>query len=112
FPGIEIPILTGVSAGAINALYLAAQDGAFGAAADGLVRHWGGLSPDQVFHVDVASLGKNVIRWGARLVSDGVRGAPQVRGLVDTEPLRAFLRQVLGVRDEPVPGIERNLERG
>ncbi len=112
FPELEIPILTGVSAGAINALYLAAQVGSFAAAADGLVRHWGGLSPEQVFRVDVGSLGKNVIRWGARLVSGGVRGAPQVRGLVDTAPLRAFLRQVLGVRDEPVPGIERNLERG
>lgn len=111
-PELEVPILTGVSAGAINALYLAAQEASFGAAVDGLVRHWSGLSPEQVFRVDVRSLGKNVLRWGARLVSGGMRAAPQVRGLVDTAPLRAFLRQVLGVRDEPIPGIERNLEQG
>lgn len=112
FPGLEVPILTGVSAGAINALYLAGQEASFGAAVDGLVRHWSGLSPEQVFRVDVRSLGKNVLRWGARLVSGGVRGAPQVRGLVDTAPLRAYLRQVLGVGDGPIPGIERNLEQG
>ena len=112
FPELEVQILTGVSAGAINALYLAAQEAPFDAAVDGLVRHWSGLSPEQVFRVDVRWLGKNVLRWGARLVSGGMRGAPQVRGLVDTAPLRAYLRHVLGVGDEPIPGIERNLEQG
>ncbi|HEY8380021.1 MAG TPA: patatin-like phospholipase family protein, partial [Nannocystis sp.] len=96
FPELEVQILTGVSAGAINALYLAAQEAPFDAAVDGLVRHWSGLSPEQVFRVDVRWLGKNVLRWGARLVSGGMRGAPQVRGLVDTAPLRAYLRHVLG----------------
>jgi len=112
FPELEVSILTGVSAGAINALYLAAQPGPFGAVVDGLTRHWGGLSPEQVFRVDLGSLGKNVVRWSARLLSGGMRGAPQVRGLVDTAPLRAFLQRALGVGDEPIPGIDRNLEEG
>lgn len=112
FPELEVPILTGVSAGAINAVYLAAHTGTFGSAVAGLTRHWAGLTPDQVFRVDAASLGKSVLRWGVRLVSGGLPGSPQVRGLVDTTPLRGFLGRVLNANAGPIPGIVENLESG
>jgi NTE family protein len=35
-----------------------------------------------------------------------------VRGLVDTSPLRHFLRRELGTVDEEIPGIQDNLARG
>jgi len=113
FPDLAIPILTGVSAGAINAAHLAAHPGGLKSAVDDLVRLWSGLTVDQVFRVGPGSLGRNVVRWGTRLLSGGSPGAPQVRGLVDTSPLRRFLEIVLDARDgRPIPGIRENLERG
>lgn len=112
FPELDIPILTGVSAGAINVLHLAAHQGTFRESAGELARLWGGLTPEQVFRVDLRSLARNVARWGTRLVSGGVRGAPQVQGLVDTSPLRAFLRRVLRAGDGPIAGIDEKLAAG
>ncbi len=112
FPDLDIPILTGVSAGAINAVHLAAHGGTFAESVDALVGHWRELNPEQVFRVDMRSLGRNVARWSARLVSGGVRGAPRVRGLVDTEPLRSFLRRVFDAGDGPIPGIDEKIREG
>ncbi|MEE9279374.1 MAG: patatin-like phospholipase family protein, partial [Myxococcota bacterium] len=42
----------------------------------------------------------------------GRRGVPQVRGFVDTEPLREFLNRGLASQDGALPGIERNLASG
>src|SRR5262245_38421946 len=71
-PDLRIPILTGVSAGAINAAWYAASGGDFREKSERLAGLWRGLTTDQVFRVDVLSLGTNVIRWGARLVSGGM----------------------------------------
>lgn len=112
FPEMCIPILTGVSAGAVNAAQLAQHHGTFGQAVDELAGLWGQLTPDQVFRVDAASLGRSVARWGARLVSGGLDGQGRTRGLVDTAPLRTFLEQALAPVDGELTGIDRNLRRG
>ncbi len=112
FPELDVPILTGVSAGAINAVHLAAHPGSFEEATEDLARHWSGLSPEQVFRVDLRSLGRNVARWGVRLFSGGARGAPQVQGLVDTEPLRQFMRRALRADEGPIHGIAERLRSG
>jgi NTE family protein len=111
-PELEIPILTGVSAGAINAAWFAGTAGDLREKAERLAGVWRSLTPEQVFRVDVMSLGTNVIRWGARLVSGGTAGAPSVRGLVDTSPLRSLLRRVLDAQQGPITGVRRNLEAG
>jgi NTE family protein len=111
YPELRIPVLTGASAGAVNAAQLASHTGTFAEAVQELRALWGGLSPDQVFRVNAGSLVRNVGRWGARLVSGGSRVAPQVRGLVDTTPLRAFLERALSAEDGDLPGIRYNLER-
>ena len=113
-PHLRIPILTGVSAGAVNATHLAQHQGTFGEAVEDLARLWGSLSPEQVFHVDTMSLLGNVLRWGVRLISGGMgSGVARTRGLVDTAPLRDFLERSLGARTgEPLPGIAANLRRG
>jgi NTE family protein len=113
YPHLHVPILVGVSAGALNTVHLAAHDGTFGDAMERLVEHWLSLTPDRVFRVDTATLASNVLRSGLRLVGGG-RGHPErLKGMVDTAPLRAFLEGVL-VRDADgnLPGIERNIERG
>lgn len=112
FPGLRPPILIGESAGAINAAYLAAHPGALGEAGLGLARLWSRLSADRVFRVDVHWLVRNAMRWGLRLASGGWRFAPEVRGLLDTSPLRSLLETILGARDGEIPGIVRNLRGG
>ncbi len=111
-PTANFPIVTGVSAGAINAAYLAAHSGTHAEAADDLCDLWRSLSVDQVFRVDSTSLVSHVTRWGVRLLSGGGRVAPSVRGLVDTAPLRQTLHRVFGLASGGVPqGIARQLER-
>src|SRR5437016_12398310 len=41
------------------------------------------LNPGRSVKRDFSSASVNVLRWGARLMSGGVPGAPKVRGLLD-----------------------------
>ena len=101
-PEANFPILTGVSAGAINATFLASYRGTQAEAVERLTEIWKSLTIDQVFRVDTASLVGQVAGWGARLVSGGGAIASSIRGLVDTAPLRHTLETVF---DLPSGGI-------
>lgn len=92
-PDLRIRILTGVSAGGINVGFLASHPGDFGEATAALRRKWCSLTTEEVFRSDPWSLLGIAIRWGAALLSGGARLAPRARSLVDTEPLRRFLRR-------------------
>ena len=113
-PDLDLDIVTGVSAGAINAAHLAGHPGSFAEAADALAALWLGLSTDHVFRTDWPSLFERVLRSGLQLISGGRRLPGRPRGMVDTEPLRCFLREALDA--EPVSGaltgIRENLARG
>jgi NTE family protein len=113
YPGIEFPILTGISAGAINTAFVAAHGDTFAEAADELVNLWLSVTPEQVYRVDAASLLRNVIRWGWRIASGGMSEAERTRALVDTAPLAELLRLALPRHaDGAIIGIERNVARG
>jgi NTE family protein len=112
YPHLRLPILTGISAGAVNATYLAQHPGSFGDAMLDLKRLWQALSPERVFRSDVPSLTRNVMTWGWRLLSGGLSKHEPTRGLVDTAPLREYLLQNLKPVDGILPGIDRNLESG
>lgn len=112
FPDVKIPILTGVSAGAINAIFLAARTDDFPAKVEDLSRLWRDLTVDQVFRVDPVSLTRNGLRMGFKLVSGGTLTPHQPYALVDTSPLRGLLERVLGSAGDRLPGIEENLRRG
>jgi NTE family protein len=113
-PELALDILTGVSAGAINAAHLAGHPGSFAAATDALGGLWSGLSVDRVFRTDWFSLFKSVLRSSIQLASGGRRVSGRPRGMVDTEPLRRFLYSALAA--EPAggvfSGIGENLARG
>ncbi|MBW2716461.1 MAG: patatin-like phospholipase family protein [Deltaproteobacteria bacterium] len=113
-PELELDILTGVSAGAINAAHLAGHPGSFAAATDALGELWLELSTDKVFRTDWLSLFNRVLRSGFQLVSGGRRLPGRPRGMVDTEPLRRFLYGALTA--DPAggvfSGIAENLARG
>ncbi|MDA1185902.1 MAG: patatin-like phospholipase family protein [Acidobacteria bacterium] len=112
-PDLQLRVITGVSAGAINAAFLASHRGTLSSAVDDLSAIWTSLTVDQVFRVDTRSLTGHLWHWGLRLVSGGNAIAPPVSGLVDTAPMRRTLRSVftLGPGGE-IDGIDRNIETG
>ncbi len=114
-PDFHFDVLTGVSAGAINASFLASHPGSAAEATEDLSRVWLNLTPDHVFRDDGWSLGGMVVRWLLNLASGGLRYRPQVRGLVDTSPLGSHLARVLGAEvanGRILPGIADNVARG
>jgi NTE family protein len=114
-PDMRFPIIAGVSAGAINAAYLASHAGTTAEAAQGLSRLWGRLHVEDIFAVDTPSLSHDILRWArwaTRLaIGDSLIG-PALRGLLDTEPLRRTIRHTSSTVDGELIGIERNLELG
>lgn len=112
YPELGIPVLTGVSAGAVNAALLASHHGTFGQAVEELRTLWAGLTIDQVIRVDALSLLGHVGAWAIRLLSGGSRASPRVRGLVDTTPLRETLQEALPEINGEIAGIGYNIRRG
>lgn len=100
-----------MSAGAINAAFLASHRGTLSSAVGDLSDIWTSLTVDQVFRVDARSLTGNLWQWGMRLVSGGRAIAPPVSGLVDTAPMRQTLRSVfrIGAGGE-IDGIDHNIQ--
>ena len=68
-PEIRFPIITGVSAGAINAAYLASHPGSTTEAAEGLTQLWSYLEIRHVFRADSFSLLRHMARWSFKLLS-------------------------------------------
>jgi len=112
FPQLRIPYITGVSAGAINAALLASHHGTLLQAVEELTQLWSRLTVEDVFRVEGRSLAKSVMRWAKQLLVGGIGGPPRVRGLVDTDPLRRYLAEVLHAVDGELTGIHSNLMHG
>lgn len=114
FPTLTFPILAGISAGAVNTIHLAAHQGSLLQSADDLIALWLSLSPERVYDVRSVPLLRNAFAWGTRLMSGGFgTGREPMRGLVDTDPLRKYLNEVLQLGPNgSLPGIERNVDRG
>ncbi|HUL01597.1 MAG TPA: patatin-like phospholipase family protein [Gemmatimonadales bacterium] len=90
-PTLQVPILTGVSAGAINATYLATHPGPFPAAVAALRAQWSELVADRVYRVRPGKVTRAVVRALAQTLVGRRRAPGLVRGVVDLEPLREFL---------------------
>jgi NTE family protein len=110
FPDAHFPILTGVSAGAINAAHLANHGGTFPESVANLTAWWGQIRTEQVLEPSssVGFLLKMVRRGGREELGEAL---PR-HGLVDTAPLRAYLQEKLRAENGHLSGITRNLERG
>ncbi len=112
YPDLSFPIITGVSAGAVNAIHLASHHGTFRQAADELTALWGELTTERVFRTDWGHLAWGVSRWVARLLTGGLLPAPEVRGLLDTTPLHNYLDESMAAIEGEITGIDYNLHRG
>src|ERR687897_1764483 len=84
FPEVVPAILTGVSAGGINAAYLAARQEPFAERVENLAEVWAGIRTEDVFRVDLRDLASRSVRWSGRLLAGGSYPLPPARSLVDT----------------------------
>ncbi len=111
FPHTAVPVLTGVSAGAINAAFLAVHAGTFEQRVEKLCDVWGELRVENVFRVGPMGLFSHLVDSALSLVSGG-HHKPKHHGMVDTAPLRTFLERVLLAKEGELSGIAENLDRG
>jgi len=110
FPEVRFQIITGVSAGAINAVFLAAHEGTLTEKTDALRDLWCALECQHIFRFDLRSM----LPFRSALASIFPRKRwTRPRGVVDTSPLRDLLTRVLDTPPgRPVRGIARNIDRG
>ena len=101
------PIITGVSAGAVNASYMGVHADHIKGAAHLLTSLWTSIHTQNVFRTDPISLSRIGLGWATRLVSGGVAQPAQIHSLLDTSPLRALLTKHLHLDK-----IQSNIDSG
>lgn len=104
-PQLRFPIITGVSAGAINAGLLAGHRGSLSDAAEELRRCWYGLSIGEIMEARIPSALIGTLRLLWKAVTGRKGGG--FRSVVETNPLRNFLAHRV-----PFDGIEQNIQAG
>jgi len=104
FPQASMPLMTGVSAGSINAAHLAADPGPWARRTARLTSYWEELTTDDVFAPrSLWALGRSLVR--------GTPSAKQT--LLDTAPLRAYLDRRLPTDAKGcLTGVDENLDAG
>ena len=110
FPHLQFRVVTGVSAGAINAMFLAGRRGTLSEKADQLRDLWCALECRNIWSFDWTSL----VPFRSALASVFWRHKWARRSsLVDTRPLANLLCEVYGARPgEPIPGVIENISDG
>ena len=94
------PVISGTSAGAINAAALACHADDFDRAVDGLLHLWGSLHVESVYRADAFAAVKSGARWLSMLslgwaLARWTRSRP--RSLLDNTPLRELLGRYLAM---------------
>ncbi len=97
------PIICGTSAGAINAVALAADAANYRRAVLRLQAVWKNFSPEQVYRTDLPGVMKNSLRWMLAAVTGG-RGRDPT-SLLDNSPLRRLLAERIAF-----PGIQQAID--
>ncbi|GAA4349672.1 patatin-like phospholipase family protein [Kangiella taiwanensis] len=99
-------IVTGTSAGAINAAAVASNNHQFDYGAQRLEEIWSNFSPDQVYKTGLGTLSKNALRWVWNIFRS-TQNLKQPLSLLDNSPLRTLLENVIRFDD-----IEKNHQAG
>jgi NTE family protein len=86
------PIVTGTSAGAVNATALAVHAERFRVAVGNLERVWRNFHVQQVFRADTTSMMRSGLHWLLAMMSGGWL-LPPPKSLFDNSPLRELLKQ-------------------
>ena len=111
-PAAKLDIITGVSAGAINAMFLASHPGKLADVVEELCAVWKTLQLQDVLQIESASLLRKAAAWVTRLGSGGAPVGPRIQGLVDTKPLRKLLERLYPEnKDGEIAGLAENIAR-
>lgn len=103
-PDLKIDIITGVSAGAINAMFLASRRGTLRDVVEELTSIWKTLTLQDVIRIDSVALLRDAVRRK--------NAAGETHGLVDTSPLRKLLQRLYSENaDGEVAGLAENIAR-
>ena len=110
FPNVRFEIITGVSAGAINAVFLAARRGSPQQVASDLADMWCELECSSIWQFDW----RNLLPFRSALSSVFWRKRWSTpHGIVDTAPLARLLYRVMNARPgHPIQGITENIREG
>ena len=100
------PILSGTSAGAINATTLAIYATRFQEGVRRLVYVWRNFNVHQVFRADAPGVLANGLRWVAAVMLGGL-GRHNPQALLDRAPLRQLLQQTM-----PCKRIQESIDAG
>jgi NTE family protein len=111
FPDLRFQIITGVSAGAINAIFLAAHEGSLRECTEQLANLWCSLECRHVFRPNYAAL--LPFRTALKAILPP-RMSKRPHGVLNAGPLAETLRDAYHcpIRNQPIAGIRRNLARG
>lgn len=103
---MDINQFSGVSAGAINASFLASEWQNPEEAVKKLVDLWSQIKSEDIYNTDAVSLGKIGLKWMGELSFGGLTGnSTPGRALLDTDPLKEFLKKNLNTTQ-----IKKNLD--
>jgi NTE family protein len=122
-PEFAPEVITGVSAGSINAAYLANRSGSMQQAAAALADLWCQLASSRIMETRALRVTRNVLNWGTKLAGGGRIAVDAGRALFETAPLREFLFEHLAGRppgegkfpeagSSGLAGVRNNLEQG
>ncbi len=100
------PIICGTSAGAINAVTLAAHEGNFKNSVAALETIWSNLNPGDIYRYGVWETLKGLSRFGFSLFNQGV-GIGKPIALLDNSPLRQLIKRNINFEN-----IDRAIARG
>lgn len=106
-PSVKAPfaVISGVSAGAINAAKLATHGEDFREGVAKLVGIWGSLTVDQVYRTDLRTVLGDALRWLSGLPRGLDRAG--VRSLLNNQPLRELLQN-----DLDFDAVQRAIDAG
>ena len=100
------PVVTGTSAGAVNATAIAVHADRFRVAVGNLERVWRNFQVGQVFRSDTPSMLRSTMHWLFAMMSGGWL-LPTPKSLFDNSPLRNLLREQFNFE-----GVHRSIAAG
>ena len=100
------PIISGTSAGAINAVVLATRARRFARGVAELEKVWSNFRTHHIFRSDGKTILKTGGRWLTSISTGGILGSPP-RSLLDNEPLRQLLSRYLKISH-----VQNSIDRG
>ena len=99
-------IISGTSAGAINASLLASRSESFKEAVELLSGVWSNFRTNKVYRTDTATMLKSSFQWLLTISSGGIL-VKNPKSLLDNSPLRHLLEEAINIQD-----IQNNIDKG